>query len=394
MNAIWLMARYEYWRHVRRRAFLFTALGVPLLVFAGFGVVYVVIARSQIEAQIGVVDQAGLTTGVDPQTLDVERLIPLARFGDEQVARQALAAHAIDAYVVIPQDYVQTGKVRAVAPRRLTNTAQNEMRALLRAGLLLRAPAAARERLLDPSDLVLRTLDGGREIRADNALLFVLPYAFAVLFVMTTFTTSGYLLQAIAEEKEGRVMELLATTVAPEQMMAGKILGLSAVGLTQMLAWIVIIALGVLLGIQDRSWLEGVQLPWSVLLWAVLYFLLGYLLFAACYTALGAAVPTPQEAQPLAAPISLLASLPLFLLLPILSQPNGMLAIVLSLLPFSAPMTMLMRLPLAEIPAWEIAASVLLLTAAVVGAMWLAARVLRRGMLRYGKRLTLREIFA
>lgn len=394
MNKIVQMARYEYWRHVRRRSFLWTALGVPLLMFAGFGLIYLVASRSPLERQLGMVDQAQVTNNIQVDHLNVSRRIPITRYPNEAAARQALDSGVIDAYVVIPQDYMETGNVRAVAPKRLTGSAESQIRAMLRAGLLSRTPEATRTRLLDPADLVLRTMDGGREIGATNGLLFLLPYAFAVLFVMTTFTTSGYLLQAIAEEKEGRVMELLATTVSAEQMMAGKIIGLSAVGLTQMLAWVVIITAGLLIAIGDVSWLEGVQLPWSMLGWSFGYFLLGYFLFAACYTMLGAAVTSPQEAQPLATPLSLLASLPLFLLLPILSQPNGTLAVILSLVPFSAPMTMLMRLPLAEIPTWELITSLLILAASVIGTMWLAARVMRRGMLRYGKRLSLREIFA
>jgi ABC-2 type transport system permease protein len=103
-------------------------------------------------------------------------------------------------------------------------------------------------------------------------------------------------------------------------------------------------------------------------------------------------VPSPQEAQPLVAPVSMLSMAPLFVVSLILARPNGMLAVIFSLIPFSAPMTMLMRLPLADIPPWQIAASLLLLGTTAVGVMLLSGRVLRLGMLRYGKRLTLGEI--
>lgn len=393
MHIIFLMARYEYWRHVRRRAFVLTAFGMPLFMGVVFGVVYLVARRPPAEKALGIVDHARLITPAALAANDDDQPIALRLQPDEATARQALAAGTIDAVVIVPQDFVQNGALRVVARKALGNDAERQIRAVLRAALVERAPPETRERLREPATLVLRTLNTGREIGADNGLLFLLPYAFAVLFVMTTFTTSGYLLQAIAEEKEGRVMELLATTVSPGQMMAGKIIGLSAVGLTQMLAWVALAALGVGVLVQDWSWFSDVDLPPGVLGWGLLFFVLGYLLFAACYTALGAAVTTPQEAQPLAGPISLLASLPLFLLLPILSQPNGPLAIALSFVPFSAPMTMLMRLPLADVPAWQLAVSATLLAASATGAMWLAARVLRRGMLRYGKRLRLHEIF-
>lgn len=393
MKHIWLIARYEYGRIVRRRSFLLTALGLPLLVLALIGAIFIVTARSSGEQRLGLVDQTGRFAAVDERALGLTRPIPIERLADERAAAQALDAGRIDAYVVIGRDYLESGEVRAVGPRRLSQRAQSQLRALLRAGLVADAPADVRERLRDPAEIVLRTLDGGREVTAGNALLFLVPYGFAMLFIVTTFTTSGYLLQAITEEKEDRVIELLATTVAPREMMGGKIIGLSAVGLTQMLIWVGVAALSLLALIRDLSWISDFQLPWTLIGLSLLYFLLGYLLIATCYAALGAAVTTPQEAQPLAAPISLLSSAPLFMLAPILAQPNGTLATVLSLIPFSAPMTMLMRLPLAEIPAWQLALSLLLLIGSVIGAMLLAARVMRLGMLRYGKRLSLKEMF-
>jgi ABC-2 type transport system permease protein len=394
MRHIWLIVRYEYWRFVRRRSFIVTALGLPLLALGLIGAIVLVATRSGVEQRLGLVDQTGRFAAIDVAALDLSRPIPLERFADENAARQALERQQIDAYAVIPADYLESGAVRAVGPRRLSDRAQSELEALLRAGLIAEAPPAARARLDEPTDLVLRTLDGGREVGASNGLLFLVPYGFAMLFIFTTFTTSGYLLQAITEEKEDRIIELLATTVSPQEMMAGKIIGLSAVGLTQMLAWITVGALCLLALVRDVSWISDFELPWSLIGLSLLFFVLGYLLIATCYATLGAAVTTPQEAQPLAAPISLTASAPLFMLAPILADPNGTLAVVLSLIPFSAPMTMLMRLPLAEIPLWQLALSLALLLGSVIGVILLSARVMRLGMLRTGKRLSLREMFS
>ncbi len=392
MRNIWLVARYEYLRHVRRRGFLFVAFGMPLLLVAIFGVIALVALAQEDERQLGLVDQTGRFATVDTSDLGLSRPIPMLTFADESSARAALEQGAIDAYFVIPPDYLATGQVRAVAERPLSGRAERQLRTLLRAGLIADLPPAVRDRVSGQDDLVLRTIDSNREIGADNALLFFVPYAFAMLFIFTAFTTSGYLLQALTEEKENRVMELLATSLSPAQMMAGKITGLSAVGLTQMAVWIGLGAVALLVIGPNLAWIGDLRIPWSLLGLSFVYFLLGYLLIAASYALVGAAVTTPQEAQPLVAPISFVAIAPMFLLLAILSEPNGILAVVLSLIPFSAPMTMLMRLPLADVPLWQIVLSLLLLAAAMAGMMWLAARVMRRGMLRYGKRLSLREI--
>ncbi len=142
----------------------------------------------------------------------------------------------------------------------------------------------------------------------------------------------------------------------------------------------------------DANWLTGLQVPWSILGLALIYFLLGYLLIAACYAMIGVALPTPQEAAPLTAPISLLAVSPMMLYVVIAAHPNGLLAVILSFIPFSAPMTMLMRLPLADIPTWELLVSLGLLSLTATGMILLSARMMRLGMLRYGKRLSLREL--
>lgn len=393
MQHTWLIARYEYGRFVRRRSFVLTAVGLPLLMLGLIATLVIVTTRTGGEQRLGLVDQSERFAAIDLSTLGLARPIPLERFADEAAAQQALDAQQLDGYVVIPRDYIETGRVRAVGPQPLSNQGQRQLRALLRAGLIASAPPEARARLNEPADIVLRTLDSGREVGASNALLFLVPYGFAMLFIFTTFTTSGYLLQAITEEKEDRVIELLATTVSPQNMMAGKILGLSAVGLTQMLAWIAVGLLSLLALVPDLSWIADFDLPWSLISLSLLYFLLGYLLIATCYATIGAAVTSPQEAQPLAAPLSILASAPLFLLAPILAEPNGTLAVVLSLIPFSAPMTMLMRLPLAEIPVWQLVLSLVLLVALVLGVMLLSARVMRLGMLRTGKRLSFKEMF-
>ena len=392
MSRILLMARYEYVRHIRRRGFLFTAFGIPLLFVALFGVIFFVALRSSVEQRLGLVDQSGRFAGINVADLHRTRPIAMQTFADEAAARAALDARTVDAFFVIPANYVAAGNVQAFSHKRLSDRAENQLRALLREGLIADVSPANRERVAQPSELVLRTIDGRREISAENGLLFFLPYAFALLFLLTTFTTSGYLLQAVAEEKEDRVIELLATTVAPYEMMAGKIIGLCSLGLTQMLIWIGLATAGVLMFGRDLSWFAEFQLPWSLLGLALLYFLLGYLLIAACYATLGAAVTTPQEAQPFAAPISLLALSPMMLVVAILAQPNGTLAVILSLIPFSAPITMLLRLPIADVPPWQIVLSLLLLTITAVGAVLLSARVMRLGMLRYGKRLSLADL--
>ncbi len=392
MRKIWTIAHYEYVRQVWRRGFLLTTLGVPLLIAGVIGAIVLVASTTEAERRLGLVDQSGRFGAVDMQALDLDQPIPTERYADEAAARRAFDAVATDAYVVVPADYLQTGAVRAVTRQPLSDRAENQVEALLRAGILDAAPPANRALLDDPAELTLATGNSGREVSSDNVLLFLLPYVFALIFMLTTFTTSGILLQAIAEEKEDRVMEILATTLSPWQMMAGKVVGLSGVGLTVVASWLGLIALAVASFASDWSLFRELELPWGILSLALLFFVFGYLLIAACYAMAGAVVNTPQEAQPLVTPISLLGVAPLMLVSVILAEPNGTLAVVFSLIPFSAPITMLMRLPLAAVPSWQVGASLLIVAGSAVGAVLLSGRVLRANMLRVGQRPRLREL--
>ncbi len=132
MRNILAIARYEYGRHIRRRGFLFTALGIPLLIAAVVAIIVVVTSRSGAELRLGLVDHTGRFAGVDTAALDVDPPIPVERFGDEASAGRALEAGRIDAYVVIPADCLGSGVVAAFGRRRLSEHAQDEVRALLR----------------------------------------------------------------------------------------------------------------------------------------------------------------------------------------------------------------------------------------------------------------------
>lgn len=393
MRQIAIIARFEYLRHVRRRGFLMVALGVPLLMVALGGVIAVIAINSRPETALGFVDLSGRFAAADLTRVEGEPVrVPMVRYPGEADARVALQERRVTAVVIVPPDYLETGQVRVIGGRTLSERARNQVEDVLRAGLIATLPPEQQARLAEPVALTLRTLGSNRTIGGSNFFLFVLPYVLSMLFLFTAFITSGYLLQALADEKENRVMEILASTLRPTEMMAGKIVGLSGVGLTQVGAWLLWVAIAIFVIPDARDLLRDLELPWGVLALAALFFVLGYLLVAGLYATIGAAVATPQEGQQFAAPVSLLTVAPFMLLLPILAQPNGTLAVVLSLIPFTAPITMMLRLPLADIPPWQILVSLLLLALAVGGTMWLAARVMRVGMLSYGKRLSIREL--
>jgi ABC-2 type transport system permease protein len=226
--------------------------------------------------------------------------------------------------------------------------------------------------------LWLQTPHASQPTRSDSLLLIFLPVGFGLLFTLTTTTTSGALLQSITEEKEDRVIEILLTSVRPGTLIAGKVLGLTALALTQLLVWLGMLGAALWLFSGGRPNMGAMPITGGLALPLAVYFVGGYLLIAACYTAVGATVRSPQEGYTLVAPISVLSLAPLLLLFVILARPSGPLAIGLSLFPFTAPLTMLMRLPLVEVPTSQMLLSLGLMGLATVLALRVAARGARR----------------
>ncbi len=398
MQRLLYIAKFEYMRNLRRRGFLMTTFGVPLIMIGGFALLIAVILLTvRTERAIGYVDQAGIirpdaVLAPAEDTLDVA--IPLYPYADENAARSAFIAEAIDAYVIIPPDYLDTGMLYAYGRENLSSDGSDNLGNLLRASLLTDAPPAMALRAQNPiANLTLQSIDGSRTLGRDTIWLILLPILFGLLFFIATFSSSGYLLQALIEEKENRTMEIVVTSVDPKQLIGGKTLGLGALGLTQALVWVLFGAVLLLGGGLFLEPLRNFSLPADLLLVAALLFIPGYLLYAGLMVCIGAMVTSTQEGQQISSLVALLAMSPYLLNFTFISDPNSPLAVGLSLMPLSAPIAMVMRLPLAVVPWWQIVLSLVLLVASATLAILAAAHIFRMGMLRYGQRIKLSELF-
>jgi ABC-2 type transport system permease protein len=201
-------------------------------------------------------------------------------------------------------------------------------------------------------------------------------------------------MQAVVEEKENRTMEVIITSVSPNQFMAGKIIGDTAIGLTQIVLWMVFIVIPILVFRNSISFLRGIQIAPQTLLLIGFVMFPAFILVSALMAAIGATVSEAREGQQMVGMLSLPIWIPYMLAGLLMSNPNSPLAFGLSLFPLTAPLTMLMRDGLTILPDWQIALSSAIQVLCAVGAIWLAGRAFRMGMLRYGKRLKWQEVFA
>src|SRR5688500_6671762 len=221
----------------------------------------------------------------------------------------------------------------------------------------------------------------------------------AFLLYMSIVLYGQNVLRGVLEEKTTRVAEVIVSSVPSETLLAGKVLSVGAVGLTQQAIWLVASVLMyevrtpllAQFGVNSAPF----QMPSITFGYAILlldFFVLGSTFYASLYAAVGASVNTEQEAQQAVQPLLVLLVATAIFINPILLNPTGRLAFVMSILPFSAPIIMPLRLALVSVPWYELAASMIALAASCVGAVWVAARIYRVGLLMYGKRPTLKEL--
>jgi ABC-2 type transport system permease protein len=392
MKRALLIARREFLTNVKRRSFLFTAFGVPLLVIvAQFAISYFVGEQGE---KTGMLGQIGYVDRSPDQilALAVDKPDEFQAYEDEASAQAALLDGQIGAYFVVPVDYIERGVVHAYAIKDIPRGITGQIAAFLTDNLLADWPPERAARLQNPFNLTVSTLEGDTEIGEDSTMgTILIPFIFAMLFMMSIFTTSSFLMQGVVEEKESRLVEILMTCITPLQLLWGKILGLGALGLLQIVVWAG--AGGLALSKSESLGLGNLTIPTSLLVWGPVYLLLGYLLFGGVLAGIGAAVTSMQEGQQIASIASMTAAAPMILSITFLTDANGPFPTASSLFPFTAPVAMMMRLPFADVPLWQVLLSVLLLALTTLLAVWLAAQVFRIGLLMYGKRLDLRTLW-
>ena len=415
MNKTILVGLREFRQRIRSRGFWLGLLGLPmtfLIIWAVGSVaeldnpssaatIPVARPRNTIVVAVGYVDQADLIQA-QPADATVGRLTTrFTAFADIAAAQQALQRGALLAYYVIAPDYRTTGAVERVSlelPSIAAPLDAEQVDQVLLANLLPHLDDAERA-------LLRRPLNGGSPIFVDvNATqmatgerddLNFLPFLITILIMTPLFTSGSYLLQSLLQEKSSRVMEVLLLSLRPTQLLTGKLLGLSLLTLVQYLIWA---GFGWLaFSVQQTTFLrtlDASNLSTADLGLFLLYALGGYLLYATVMAGIGALAPNLENSRAWVFIVSLPILIPFYLWTVIVAAPDEPLATVLSLVPFSAPIAMLLRIGATTVPAWQHVLSLTLLALTGLGAVWLMARLFRAQTLLSGESLSLRRIWA
>lgn len=403
---ILLVAWREFWQRVRTRGFLLAAIMTPLILLVVWATGSFQSTPDEADDPLASLEDGAPTTVayVDQANL-IEQAPPgvpdslFQSLTDVAAADAALAEGEIEAYYVIPTDYRETGSVRRVSaelPAGPPETALFDL--LLRANLIPDAEpdtlARAQAPFQSTTGLPVAPVQGEADAEPDDDGLNMMPFLVAMLVMIPLFTSGSYLLYSLAEEKGNRIMEILLVSLQPRSLLGGKLLGLGALTLVQYVIWIALGGGALLLLGEDLSIVTNtVNLSPAELVLVLVYALGGYALYATLMAGLGALSPDLEATRSWVFVITLPMLIPIYLWMILVNAPNGPVAVALSLIPFSAPIAMLMRLTTTAVPAWQVISSVLLLAATAVFMVWLMSRLFRVQTLLSGESFSLRRFW-
>lgn len=393
MSATLRVFLYELRRNGRRRGYLFISVGLPiiaLVIFFGLRIIQQsrqgnILPPPDPNKSDSLVSQVRPSGLVDQSGLLKSAILPgMLRFQTVNAATEALNNNQIGSYYVIAPDYEASGKVDMYLDRfnlgNLDNAALKQalVNSIVQKSGKSIAPDAIK-RLGDKQfDTTVHTVsETGSKQEAGEGASFAMAYLFGIMLLFSAFTTSGYLMQSVVEEKETRMVEILLSSVRPGQLLAGKILALGLLGLLQMVLWgltAAYIITRIVPSLQDAPTITVTSGQIAVLL---IYFVLGYLYFASAYASIGSISSNMREGPQIAAFVTIPAAIPLWATSIFASAPNGALATGLSIFPLTAPLAMVMRTAITDVPITQIAVSVVLLIVTVLFTMWLAGRLFR-----------------
>ena len=396
MIKFWHVAWHEYSRHVFRKRFLFALFSLPLLVIFTIVMVIAIIIMETSSKPVGYIDHSGLLLKPvsQPRVKWPEQFVPMIAYTEENSANDDLQAKKIQAYYIIPEDYLQTGQVKVIYLNKLKVSDEEQFVSFLKVNLLANQPPNIANRIMDGNQLIIQSSDKSREISQENIINLILPFLAGILFIVAISTSSGYLMQAVVEEKENRTMEIMVTSVSPNQLMSGKVIADIAIGVTQLIVWAIFIILALVIGKNYIPWLGGIQFSGEMIGVILAVMVPAFIMISGLMAAAGATVSEASEGQQIMGLFTIPIWLPYLFIGVFIQNPNSPLAIAMSLFPLTAPMTIIIRLSFTTIPIWQGIASITILVLSAIGSVWLAGRAFRLGMLRYGQRLHWKEVFS
>ena len=407
-HTVWAVIEREFVARVKTRAFILATLLTPLLVAGFFGFVFWLEVRDDgAEPALAVVDETGQLYEFLAPRLEEAGYEPRQVSGDEadaEVLDARVAAEELSGYLRVDDETLTSGTATYRSRDGLSR-----LRRISLAGTVTQSALEARfggaqtdvAALLSGGSIQVEVVNRESEDMDEGSPVFALVGSF--LLYMALLLYGGQILRSILDEKSGRIAEIIISSMRPWEFLLGKIVGVGAVGLLQIAVWIGFVMLLVLAVLPALPLIAG-ALPDSLsvsgmlpspgeAVFFVVCFVLGYLMYASVFAAVGALNSSDTEAQQMMWPVILLVMVPMMTLGPVIQDPDGTMAVWLSQVPFFSPILMFTRVAVGSPALWEVALSMVLLVLGVLGMAVVAGKIYRVGILMQGKRPTLPEVW-
>lgn len=420
---VFLVLKREYLTRVRSKGFIAATLLVPLGFIAIYGIGFLVIVwDSEVSYEVGIKDDIGVVAASmvdrDPQRyLNVTHL-------EVDSLRSLVQAGEITGYVLIddkhideniPLELIYTGS----GGLTLLSSVRNDLRDVIREEKLRRAEVSEEIQQIFSTQIGVesrRLTEAGVEEDDDTAFLSGLGFAMGMVIFIAIFSYGGYIMRGVIEEKSNRIIEVITSSVKPIELLTGKMFGVAALALTQIGIWgitivgLVLLAsplLSMFISSPETGQMMGeaatqadipilTSIPaieTSIIIYFIVFFFLGYFLYSSLFAAVGSAADSETDTQQLMLPIMAPIFIAYFIMFQAVKNPDGIISVVGSLIPFFSPIVMITRLAISDVPVWEISLAIFLMIITFMATMWLSARIYKVGILSYGSTAGFKDIF-
>ncbi len=396
MAKLFKVAKFEYTRNVFTKRFWVALLLVPLL-FILFSLISTFISFKSVDTRpVGLIDRAGIITQAQklkekPGLFEIQ--IEFVPFTDENAAKKASLAGEHQGYIIIPEDYTTSYQLTWKGNKPISSEAHDIIKQYLTENLIVNETIPNRARVKEGMNLRLESLDGSIKSAGASWQRIIPPVFISILYFVLVMSSGTYLLQSLVEEKENRTIEIMLTTVSHKELMGGKIIGNIGVGITQLLTWAIIVAVALFIFRSQVPFLSELMPDPKMLAISLVLLLVSFVFTAAVLAIFGATVTESQEGQQMIGIIVVPTLLPIYFLSVFMDSPNGVFAKILSFFPFSSPIAMSLRMAFTNVSTLEILLVLLVQILFALGAMSLAGRAFKLGMLQFSKKVSLFKLF-
>lgn len=419
---IYLVLKREYLTRVKSKGFIWATILVPVGFIAFFGVmVFITVWESDVSFEIGIQDETGQIA--EPlRSLNEERYLDLSDLSVDSL-RTLVQTNMLTGYIIITEENISEQKnleliYSGSGGIQLLTSIRSDVREVIRQERLIRADVSDEIKNIYDAQIGLdsrRLTREGEETDDDTFFLSMVGMVLGIIIFAAIFSYGGYITRGVIEEKTNRIIEVIASSVRPIELLTGKMAGVGALAITQFGIWMItFFGLTAIAGpiaamlMEDQvsgmngdleaaqadlpAFLDLPSLEPSLIFYFIIFFILGYLLYSSLFAAIGSAADSDTDVQQLMLPVGSPIFIAYFIMLHTWKSPDSLLSVVSSIIPFFSPILMVTRIAITEVPFWQISLSIILMILAFTGTMWLSAKIYKVGILSYGKTASFKDI--